>query len=240
MGFLLSSIIPRIVARLNDPNQQIYTTAALLPYAQDAGDELQAVLELNGALVLEQISTIIPFPISLNENQENLVSLGNGGDGSISGGGPKTSLIPSDMYEPQRLEERLTGTTDQFIPMIRRAWEPNIQPTDNLRYWSYRDEDIFFVGCTNAIDIKIYYVKKLINISSSSSSINVNNAQQFMINRIAAMAARYIGENTTRADELDKEAGENLDWVVRIGVKSKQGARTRRRPFILVGRRRWA
>jgi hypothetical protein len=239
MGFVVSAVIPRVLARLNDPNQQIYSNAALLPYFQDAGDELQAVLELNGALVLEQISTIIPFPISLNIGQQNLVSLGNGGDGSAAGG-PFASLIPLDMYEPQRLEERLTGTTNQFIPMIRRQWEPNIQPTDNLRYWTYRDEDIFFVGCTTDIDIKIYYIKRLINITSVSSVVSVNNSQQFMINRVAAMAARYIGENTTRADELDKEAGENLDWVVRIGVKSKQGTRTRRRPFIIVGRRRWA
>jgi hypothetical protein len=237
VGFTVSAIIPRIVARLNDPNQQIYTNAALLPYIQDAGDELQAVLELNGALVLEQVSTIIQFPISLNANQENLVSLGNGGDGST---GTYPSLLPTNMYEPQRLEERLTGTTDQFIPMIRRQWEPNIQPTDNLRYWTYRDQDIFFVGCTNPIDIKIYYLQQLVNITSTASIVPINNSQQFMINRTAAMAARYIGENTTRADELDKVAGENLDWVIRIGVKSKQGTRTRRRPFVIVGRRRWA
>jgi hypothetical protein len=238
MSYTLLDIIPRIVARLNDSDQNIYTNLALIPYAQDAGDELQSMLELNGALVLEEISTIIPFPISLNANQENLVSLGNGGDGSAAGA-PFDSLIPDDMLEPQRLEERLTGTTDQFIPMIRRAWEPDVQPTDSLRYWSYREEDIFFVGCTTARDIKVYYLKKLINITGVGSVIAVNNSQQFMINRTAAMAARYLGENPTRADELDKEATLNLDWVIRIGLKSKQGARTRRRPFVIVGRRRW-
>jgi len=227
MAFTIISIIPRITSRLNDVNQQIYSTPALLPFAQDAGDELQAELQLNGLLMIEAISTIIPFPINLNPTQGNLVSLGNAG------------LLPNDMFEPQRLEERLTGSTDQFVPMIRRQWEPDVQPTDSLRYWTYRDEDIFFVGSTSPRDVKIYYIKRLINIIDANSVVSVNNAQQFMINRTAALAARFIGENSTRADELDKDAEKNMNWVIRIGVKSKQGTRTRRRPFIIVSRRRW-
>jgi hypothetical protein len=227
MSFTIASILPRVAARLNDPNQDIFTNAALIPFAQDAGDELQGQLELNGILVLEAISTIIVFPVNLNPTQGNLVSLGGLG------------LLPTDMYEPQRLEERLSGTTDMFMPMIRRQWEPNIQPTDELRYWVYRAEDIYFVGCTTQRDIKIYYLRHLVNVIDATSTIGVNNAQQFMITRIAALAARNIGENPTRADELDKEAEANMNWLIRIGVKSKQGTRTRRRPYVIVGRRRW-
>lgn len=200
------------------------TDAVILPYAQDAADELQGELELNGILVLEKISTIITVPI-------NSTSL------STPSSGP--SLLPTDMLEPQKLTERLSGSTDLFMDMIRRQWEPQILPTDELRYWTYREEDIKFVGATTVRDIEIYYLKRLIVIAALTDTISVNNAQLFMITRTAALLARNIGENPTRADELDKEASDNMNWLLGIGVKNKQGARTRRRPYVIAGRRRW-
>lgn len=220
MGFTINSIKSRILARLNDLNQQIFTDTVLLPYAQDAADELQGELEKHGLLVLEKISATIVVPA-------NTVSLS------------AASLLPSDMLEPQKIEERLSGTTDLFMPMIRRQWEPDVLATDQLRYWVYREEDIKFVGATTIRDIKIFYLKKLITISALSDTVNVNNAQLFMITKTAAFAARNTGENPTRADALDKDAEDNMDWLISIGAKSKQGTRTRRRPFVITGRRRW-
>jgi hypothetical protein len=227
MGYQIGTLFPRVAARLNDPNQTLYTNAVLLPYAQDAGDELQAELELNGVLVLETISAIIVVPQITNFVPGQFVSLA------------QLNLLPADMLEPQTLKERLSGSPDMFLPMVRRMWTPDILPTDFLRYWDYRNEDIFLLGCNNTQDVLIEYLQRRININSITDPVNVNNSQQFMINRIAAMAARYIGENPTRADELDKVAQENMNWLLGIAAKSKQGTRTRRRPFVLVGRRRW-
>lgn len=218
MSFTLASITPRIRARLNDQIDAVYHDDLLLPYAQDATDELQGALELYGLLVLEKIGTIIPIPANTTR---------------------MAALLPADMLEPQRLEERLSGSTDLFIPMVRREWEPDILPSDSLRYWTYREEDIFFVGATQARDVKIYYLKRLFNVTSINDPIPVNNAQLFLITRIAAMAAADIGEETDRAEKLGKEADSNMDWLIRIGIKSKQGARTRRRPYVITGRRRW-
>jgi len=227
MSYTLRSILPRAAARLNDSAQTVFTNDVMLPYAQDAGDELQAMLEMYGILVLEHVSVPIIVPQVTNFVPGNRVSM------------KALGLLPNDMLEPQKLEERLSGTTDMFMDMIPRQWEPDILPTDALRYWSYREEDIFFVGATTNRDVMISYIKRLINITDENSVIGVNNSQTFMINRIAALTARYVGENPTRADELDKEAESNMNWLLSIGVKSKQRTRSRRRPYVIAGRRRW-
>src|SRR5215831_6213031 len=211
MSYTIGSILGRAAARLNDAAQTTFTNAVMLPYAQDAGDELQAMLELYGILVLERASTPITIP--------QVVGFVPGSRVSMKGLG----LLPNDMLEPQKLQERLAGTTDLFVDMIRRQWEPSILLTDSLRYWDYREEDIFFVGSTTNRDVIINYIKRLIIITDVNSVVAVNNSQTFMINRIAALSARYIGENATRADELDKEAEANMNWLLGIGVKSKQG-----------------
>lgn len=223
MGYVLSTILPRAAARLNDYSQTLFTSAALLPYAQDAADALQLELERKGMLVLEKVtSTPIVIPIGRTDLATT------------------PALIPIDMLEPQIVKERLSGSTDLFQEMTRRAWTPDILPTDSLRYWDYREENIFFVGATTARDIQISYLKRLINITAITDSINVNNSQLFMITKIAALAARYSGENPSRADTLDGEAEEYLYKLTQIGTKSKQGTRTRRRPFIIGTRRRWS
>ncbi len=226
MGYTLSSIIPRITARLNDTAQDNFTNDVILPYAQDAADELQLQLELYGALVLEKMSPIIKVPQFTGAvgTSQDLLSLG---------------LLPNDMLEPQKVEERLSGSTDLFYDMTRRMWEPNILPTDSLRYWDYREENIFFIGATTVRDIKLYYLKRLIVVSDINSVISVNNSQQFMIPRTAALCAQYIGENQARAQELNNEAKEHLVDTIRIAVKSKQGTRTRRRPYVANRGRRW-
>ena len=231
MSFTLADITPRVRQRLNDSDAELFTDIVLLPYAQDACDELQLELELFGALILEEVSTP-PITIPIYTNW------------SITGvpqvlGYNTTPALPADLLEPQRLEERLSGSTDMFVPMIARQWEPDILPSDSLRYWSWREQNINFIGATTLRDIKIYYLKRLLNVTSITNVINVNNSQLFLTCRIAGMAARDIGENPTRADELDQEAEKMLNKLTRIGVKNKQRTRTRRRPFVLTSRRRW-
>jgi hypothetical protein len=224
MGYTVASILPRAAAKLNDSEQTLFTNDALMPYAQDAADELQMQLELYGILVLEKRTAPIIVPA-----------------GTKSLAFPPTGppLLPADMLEPQRLSERLSGSQDQYTPMTMRMWEPNILPTENLRYWVYREEDIKFVGALSARDVQLDYIKRLIVVTDQSSIISVNNSQLFMICKIASIAALDIGENPTRGADLQKEAGGFLSDLIRIGVKTKQRTRTRRRPWTLAGGRRW-
>lgn len=218
MSFSLDTVRQRILSKLNDLGQDEFSDDVLLPHFQDAADELQTTLELNGILVLEKKSAAIVIPIGTTQMD---------------------SLIPDDMLEPQILKERLSGSQDMYQPMIERQWEPEILPTDSLRYWTYREQNIFFVGATTARQIHIHYLKRLITINHVFSPVTVNNAEQFMIARTAANAADFQGENETRADKLNKEADDNIIQLMGIGMKNKQGSRTRRRPFQLVGTRRW-
>lgn len=221
LTFLVSDITPRIAARLNDAAQGTYTNTVLLPFVQDAWDELKLDLDLNGNLAVETItSNPITVPIGVTSLAAN-------------------SLLPSDMLEPQRVDERLSGTTDLFTEMTPRQWEPQITQTDSLRYWIYRQQDIKFVGATTARDIIIYYKQALIDISSPSDQLNINHCKQFMVNKTAALAAMFIAQNVNKANTLEAKAEQFLIKLRRIQAKVKQRTRTRRKPFTTIGRRNW-
>lgn len=222
MAFTLASITPRVRSRLNDQIAAVYTDAVLLPFAVDAVDELQLELELNGGLVLQKRGTALTVGTTVT---------------SITYA--STPALPADLLEPLNLEERLSGSSDMYVPLIRRQWTPDVLPTDSLRYYDWREQALFFIGATSARQLRIDYLKRALTITTISDSITINNSQMFLIDRIAALAARYIGSNPTRADELDQEAEINLNKLTRIAAKAKQGVRTRRRPFTLVGRRSW-
>lgn len=217
MSFTLSEIIPRVTARLNDSAQVVFTNFILLPFCQDACDILQNRLQLHGVPVLEKKSTAI----NVTAGTKNL-----------------GSSLPTDLLVPQRLEERLDGSTDLFRPMTRREWEPNILPADSLRYWTWREQDIYFVGATQDREVMVYYLKLLLNTTAISDSITVFNSKMFLITRIAALGAKFVANNDILYSELLKESEFHLDEIIRIATKSKQGARTRRKPFVLRGYRR--
>jgi len=221
-SYTISGILPRVAAKLNDARQANYTPSRLMPFVQDAVDELQTELEKYGIQVLETIFDPISIPAGTTELTYD-----------------STPALPANLNEPQRVEERQDGSTDTYVKMIRRQWEPDYLPTDTLRYWTYRDQAIYFLGSTQDREIKIYGLKTLGSPVTVNDSVTVTNSKTWMINRVAGLAARFIGEDDTRADALDKVAEYYKNNVIQIGVKSKQGTRTRRRPFVVVGRRRW-
>lgn len=214
---LVSDIIPNIVSKLNDQSQAMYTNPVLLPHIADAWEELQIELDLCGVLVLEKDTWIVTLPIG----QTSFVTAG---------------IFPADLLEAQKLEEKLSGSADLFYPMTRRQWEPDILPSDSLRYWSAHEQDIYTVGATSIRDVKIMGKKSLSAVTATSSSLPVNHCKLFMIYRSAGLAAIYVGNNKTRGESLMLEGDKFLNKLTRINAKDKQGTRTRRRPFRL-GRR---
>lgn len=211
MPLLVSDITPLSAAKLNDASQLTYTDNVLLPFVKMAWEELKLELVLTGNLRVMERSSILVLPIG----QTDLVDAG---------------IQPSGMLEPLRLWERLNGSSDNFLPMRRLQWEPQIQATDSLRYWDYRKQHIITVGATTTRDVQIDYLEALIDITSTGDTLDVNHCKMFMIFKTASFAAYDVGSNKTRGDSLDGKAGYYLSKLRRINTKSKQGVRSRRKP----------
>lgn len=217
MPLEVGDVCLRAAGRLNDTAQVAYTNTVLIPHAADAWDELKLELDLHGSLVIQKTASGL-----------HLVA----GQTSFNTG----SILPSDMLEPVEVWERLWGSTDLYTKMDRKQWEPNILAADSLRYWTYRLQDIFTVGALSDRDIKIYYYSELSDLSTAADNLSVNHCKQFMVNRTAALAARFTGNNKSRADTLDTMADRNLLRLTRINAKAKQGTRARRKPFRIAKR----
>src|SRR5690606_2389933 len=100
--------------------------------------------------------------------------------------------------------------------------------TQHLRVWTWREEQIYFLGATMDREIRIRYVKSL-DALTLGSTVAITNALTVLAARTAALAARHIGENPTRASELDADAAFNLDTFIVTSIRQNQGLPTRRR-----------
>lgn len=209
-------IMNRSAVLLNDKAKTIYTYVDQLPHLNTAIDDLSEELELNNVAITNVSSAIIP----ITTLQTDI-------------GGTTGPVLPADLIEIQRLWERQTGTTNSFLPMDKYEFLPNIgTKTSSLVFWSWQKQIINFVGANLPRDVKIDYIAAVLPLAVDENSIITKfNSRGYLSYRTAALCARFIGENPTRADELDREAQRSLDRVLGIDTKGRQSFSARRRPF---------
>lgn len=227
-----AQVMDKSASLMNDTGKTQYTYTAQTPYLNMAFDELQEVFELNNIPVTNQTtSPAITVPI------------GTTMIGPVDGvGSTAAPNYPTDLVEIQGLYERLAGAAEPFVPMTQREFLPHAiddLPTEALQYWIFQDQQIKMIGALTAREVKIDYIKAIFSSDLNSSSvIGVINARSFLYYRTAALCSQFIGENKSRADELNNFAQIALDKVIGIGVKGKQSIMTRRRPFMAAYKRR--
>jgi len=209
-------IMNRSASHLNDTAKSIYTFTAQLPYLNTAIDDLCEELELNNVAITNATSTIIP----ITTVQTDI-------------GGATGPALPTDLIEIQRLWERQTGTTDSFQPMDKYEFLPKITvKTSSLGIWSWQKQIINFIGANLPRDVQIDYIATILPLAVDQNSVIIKfNSRGYLSYRTAALCARFIGEDTVRADRLDAEAGRSLERVLGIDTKSRQEFAVRRRPF---------
>jgi hypothetical protein len=226
MQLLAGEIFDISAALLNDTAKTVYTNAAQLPYLNLALQNLQENFELSNVPVTDAISTVINIPA---------------GEIAIKFNGPGPKL-PDDLIEIQKLWEREEGI-DPYFPMTRvNSLSQQLAGTELSQFGVYvwESQEIKFLPASRDNDIKIEYIRNLFSPAvDANSPINVVNAASFLEFKNAALCARYIGENTTRADSLDGQAILALDMATGISSKGRQSIITRRRPFRATYKRRY-
>lgn len=202
---------------LGDKDQTRWDFDVLIPLIQKAHRELQVDLNLAGLPVLKKTSAVITIPaLTLDLT-------------APAGGG--ASLQPTDLIEPVDMKERQFGVpTDLFSNMIQTTWEPDATQSTTLRYWSWKEEKIIFLGATVAVDVKLHYIKGLAAPTSEGSDLGFINALLFLGPRTAALAAAVAG-NLSVAQALNADAEIQKAKVIRYNVKQMQAVPKRRIPY---------
>jgi hypothetical protein len=197
---------------MNDTLRTSYTYDAQMPYLNMALAELQEHFQLNNIPITDETSAIITIPIGATEISAF--------DGIGSGIEP---TYPQDLVEIQSIDEMVIGTNS---------------PSCQLN-WVWESQKIKFAISTLVREVRINYIKAIFpRVTNHAAVIGVINAETFLFYRTAALCSQFIGENKSRADELNSFALMALDRVTGIGTKAKQSQTTRRRPLRAAYKRR--
>lgn len=226
----VDTVLTASAALLNDSAKSTYTNAAQLPYLNIALQELQELFELNDIPVTSTSSAEIDVDAGVE-------SIGFSPAMPIVG----VSYLPDDLIEPQMVWER-TLDTPPWIPMNKVDILPFIldgSTISQLIYFVWESNELRFIAADGDNQIKINYIRRLfVPVTDEDDLIAVINAASFLEYRTAGLCARFIGENPTRGDSLDNDAGLALDRALGISTKGRQAIMTRRRPFRASYRRR--
>lgn len=195
---------------MNDANRSHYKYSVMMPFLKIALQELEDIFIANGVSYVLRES---PTPI-------------------VVAAGVTTLVVPSDFLLPIKMEERASGSAEQYAELIEKNWTPEEVPTDRLRYWTWDNGQVIsFLGATTARDVNLYYYRALTATVVPDDVVAINHVKQYLSGRSASLAAFIIGENTTRAQALDDLAQVALGRALNIATKKNQGKPVRRKPF---------
>lgn len=215
---LASTVMDVSASLLNDVAKSVYTYVAQIPYLNLALQELQEFFELNDVPVTATVSAVI----QVNANVDHV---------AFSATSPK---LPDDLIEPQILWERARGI-NPYTPMTKLDYLPRYMEgvqINQLMYYVWEAQEIRFLPANADNDIKMDYTRNLFaRVTAGTDVIFVINGESFLEYRTAGLCAEFIGENTTRAQELNGFASLAMDRSIGISTKGRQAIMTRRRPF---------
>jgi len=213
-------VMDRSAALMNDPAKTDYTYVAQLPYLNMAIDELVESLEESNSSPTNMTSAVIVVPIG-----SNMIT-------------PIEHITPPhypiDLIEIQEVGERLTGSSEPFLPLGKRTFLQGFPQSNSLIFWTWEDQIIKFNpnGASSSRDIQLRYVRQAVSQAVDEDSIiGTINSRSYLAYQTASLCSMFIGENETRAGVLATKAEQALERLTGINNKGRQQIMTRHRPF---------
>lgn len=221
-AYTAGDVLDKVASLMNDTAKTVYTYAAVMPYLDMALDELQEYFQLNNIPVTTKTSALIDIPVGAFEINPPPNAAPN---------------YPIDLVEIQSLWDRPDGDTQNFQLVKRVEFLPQNQFGQDISSplcWTWEDQKIKFFVMNSAREFKIDYIRTLFAtpLIDQAQKIGIINAKPFLYYRTASLCALFIGENESRASELNGFAVTSLDRITGINVKGKQGIVARRKPFM--------
>ena len=211
MPTLASDVMDRTRAVLNDVAIDLYSNEVLLPYLQIANDDLCDELVDNGATVNKEVT--IDLPLSAGNN---------------------TPVLPSNMIVPIELYEKDSGQSDDYYRFVwQRDFLPNTTPGSELRVWSWREQQIIFIGANQDKIVRVRYYRLITSLTGDNAPVELTHALNYLAYHTGAIVAEHIGQNLPKAQTLESAATDKLNKLLKKEVKQNQARPVRRRPFKL-------
>lgn len=214
-------------ALLNDPERSVYTYAAQKPYLQLACQELEEHFQQNNIPVTNETSAVIPVDA-----------------GTTIIGFPDFTPAPNLPDNLVELRQVWYSQRNQnlWLPMTKTDYLPHYLEDielNDLTYYTWNQQQIEMLAAVSDQDIKLDYIATMFpEIVDENTQLSVINSKTFLEYRTAALCSRFVGENPTRATELDSFAVLGSDRATSIGTKGRQSIPIRRRPFRAAYRQR--
>lgn len=211
MPTLASDVMDRSRAVLNDVAKDLYTNEVLLPYLKIANDDLSDELVDHGGTVQREVSVDLAL------------STGN-----------KSPILPADMIVPIEVFEKNQGEDDSYYRFMRQKdFLPNGLPGTELNVWAWREQSIVTQGSSIAKQLRVRYYRLILSITGENSPVELTHALNYLAYHTAALAAEHIGQNRGKAIDLESQAIQKLNKLLKKEVKQNQANPVRRRGFSL-------
>ena len=197
---------------LNDPDQTVYNAINMLPYLN------MAIYELNEHMVESNfpVSNQVSPPYVVHPGENHLVNL------------------PIHLMDIQEVGERPLGSQGSFMSLPRREF-PDIYPaTSSLLFWCSLEQRVKFnpSGANVPLEVQLKYIRVPLQVAQDATTIiGTTDATMYLIYKLAAILAMFVGENETRSGVLNEQAEMSLERMIGISNKSRQQIMTRHRPF---------
>lgn len=198
---------------LNDPSAALFTNTLLTPFLKTAYEHFRNECAQNG--------------ISQEYRQATA---------TIAIGATTYGTLPTDFLLPIYLEERTSGSSDLYIPMQEVRFLPEVRQSTNLVYWSFFDNNIKFVGSTQANQVRLTYFWDFSPDTVDATTVDLRaNGRSYLAAKVAALAHKFISQNDSQSQAADSIAEVQLMKIIAILVRDRMGVPGRQIPF---GRRR--
>lgn len=137
---------------------------------------------------------------------------------------------PSDLIAPAALYERNATSTleSDYVLMTQVDALPRRSQDIALLEWLWADDQIQFVGCTQARSISIDYIGGDVADISGSTSLPVEGSLDAVATYAAAFACGSI-EDFNREADLLAQADRMVERLISVQTKVRQGVNLRRR-----------
>lgn len=203
-------VCTRARALLNDQEDQTFHDSVLLEYINDAFEEIQEELALRNVPAVQEISANIPVSANTNTTISRV-------------------QIP-DLFYPLSLKEFPTGSSEEPTDMSKIQWDSDIEPSDKILYWNWREGEIKIPQVTQATSVIVKYNRLYIPLDVDDQ-VQIIGAKRFLARRTAALAAGPIGGRFDLAEFLLVEAAAAKDLFLSNNVRQLQKFGVRRKPF---------
>lgn len=213
-----SEIMNSVAVLMNDAAKSQYTYYVQIPYLNMAINELNEHCQLNNV----QVTNVVGPTYLIVKPGVTMLDMHT------------QPGLPYDLIEIQQINERLAGTTENYLPMTRREFlPPVVNIIDSLIWWSWQFQQLNFLGANTPRQLQLNYITTGIPvIKEATDNIELINAKSYLIYRTAQFLAEFIPKDGVSAASLNEKKTESLDRFLGINTKGKQAIQTRRRPFL--------